>query len=175
MAEPSNSGGTSGPGGASGSGWASGFVSAYSRGAIVPSRSAAEIAPEAAPITDKPGVVSSYTRGSIVPESSPEQVRPDFERGGDPAAVRPVLGRVPAAPLDAPRLPAPRLEMGGPMGQTVRNGIRQVQRTERRAALDKAYGANAVKRMMAMPMQRRAAVDVGMDFKQAMPKPKRHL
>ena len=35
------------------------------------------------------------------------------------------------------------------------------------------YGANVVKRMMVMPKQRRA-VELGDDFKQAAPKPKRH-
>ncbi len=156
--------------------WASGFVSEYARGAIVPTKAASESPVEASPVTtDTPGLVSVYTRGSIVPESSPEHVRPDFREGGAP--VRPALPeRVKITPIDTPRLPAPRLEMGGAMGQTVRNGIRQVQRTENRVALDKAYGANAVKRMMAMPVPRRA-VEMGDDFKRVtpMPKPKRHL
>ncbi len=156
--------------------WASGFVSEYSRGAIVPTtKSVSETPAEGQTVTDSPGVVSAYTRGSIVPETSPEQARPDFRQSGDPAPIRPASperGKI--TPIDTPRPPAPRLEMGGAMGQTVRNGIRQVKRTENRVALDKAYGANAVKRMMSRPMPRRA-IELGDDFKLTAPKPKRRL
>ena len=167
MAEASNPG-------SAGPHWASGFVSEYSRGAIVPTtKSVAETPQSAETVTDSPGVVSAYTRGSIVPETGPDQTRPDFQRGGEPMRpASPERGKI--TPIDTPRLPAPRLEMGGAMGQTVRNGIRNLQRTENRVALDKAYGANAVKRMMAMPLPRRA-VEMGDDFKQAMPKPKRRI
>ena len=155
--------------------WAGGFVSEYSRGAITPTRGLPETAAETQSVSDTPGVVSAYTRGSIVPENGPEQARPDFQQGTDPSGLRPAApDRGKITPIDSPRLPAPRYEMGGAMGQTVRNGIRQVQRTENRVALDKAYGANAARRMAAMPLPRRAA-ELRDDFKQVPPKPKRHL
>ena len=60
------------------------------------------------------------------------------------------------------------------MGRAVHDGVRQVQRTDRMAAMDKAYGVNAVNRMKSMRPPRRA-VELGEDFRQSTPKPKRHI